>query len=193
MSNMGFLVMEFIDVISLEKISLRRNILKSFKIWLKQYTVSASESGIPRGYLFSEDGAGKSLSSMRSFNSWLDERARLTASETAFDFQLSDCVFCHMDLTRQNIILQGESIYLLGWEYAGFYPREFEKYTILFIGQKEDYNFAQDLTKALDSLYQKEGMKTEDEHIIGLLDRVYRNNLKYICMSTQKALMTHLN
>jgi hypothetical protein len=78
------------------------------------------------------------------------------------------------------------SFYLLDWEYAGFYPREFEKYCIVFIGQKEDYNYAYDLSNALDSVYQEVGKKIEDEHIIGLLDRVYRNNLKYsLCVYSE--------
>lgn len=41
--------------------------------------------GIPRGYLFSEDGAGKALDTIKSLNSWLDERARLSASEAGFN------------------------------------------------------------------------------------------------------------
>ncbi|OAX81501.1 hypothetical protein ACJ72_04159 [Emergomyces africanus] len=190
-SNIGYLVMEFIDGISLENIMLQENpevirnlaeAIHAFATKIPPDFPGPRNCGIPRGYLFSEDGAGKSLNSMKSLNSWLGERARLTTSETAFNFQLSDCVFCHMDLSRRNIILRNGFFYLLDWEYAGFYPREFEKYSILFIGQKEEegYNFAYNLSNALDSAYQKEGMKTEDGHIIGLLDRVYRNNLKYI-------------
>jgi Phosphotransferase enzyme family len=187
-SNVGYLVMEFIDGISLEKILLQehpeliRNLAEAIHAFATKVPPDfpgPRNSGIPRGYLFSEDGAGKPLSTMKDLNSWLGERARLTAAEPGFGFQLSDCVFCHMDLSRRNIIVQDEFFCILDWEYAGFYPREFERYCILFIGQKEDYNFAYDLTNALDSMYRKSGMKIEDEHITGLLDRVYRNNLIY--------------
>lgn len=61
--------------------------------------------GSPKGYLFAEDGAGRALDTIDKLNSWLDERA-LTTSEDKLDFQLADCVFCHMDLSRRNIILR---------------------------------------------------------------------------------------
>jgi serine/threonine protein kinase len=112
--NVGYLVMEFIDGISLENISrqerpdLIRNLaeaIHTFATKVQPDFPGPRNRGIPRGYLFSEDGAGKTLSMISSLSSWLDERARLTAYETGFNFQLSDCVFCHMDLSRRNIIL----------------------------------------------------------------------------------------
>jgi thiamine kinase-like enzyme len=187
-SNIGYLVMEFIDGIPLENSLLQEHpeIIQNLAEAIHAFATKVPPDfpgprnrGIPRGYLFSEDGAGKALSTINSLNSWLDERARLTASETGFNFQLSDFVFCHMDLSQRNIILQDKFFYLLDWEYAGFYPREFEKYCILFIGQKEDYDYAYLLSNMLDSVYREAGIKIKDEHIIGLLDRVYRNNLKY--------------
>ncbi|KAG6041480.1 hypothetical protein E4U41_004057 [Claviceps citrina] len=40
-----------------------------------------------------------------------------------------DLVFCHNDLSAQNIIVDPETLKIkaiIDWEYAGFYPREFE-------------------------------------------------------------------
>jgi hypothetical protein len=64
----------------------------------------------------------------------------------------------------------------LDWEFAGFYPRIFEKYSILCIGQKEDYQFAADLSKALDHLYEKAGVEANDERMIGFLNLLYRKH-----------------
>ncbi|GAD97280.1 hypothetical protein PMAA_102290 [Paecilomyces variotii No. 5] len=77
----------------------------------------------------------------------------------------------------RDIILSNGSFCLLDWEFAGFYPRVFEKYCILFIGQKEDYGYANDLADSLDSIYRKSGLDVDDEHLTGLLNRVYKNNL----------------
>lgn len=45
--------------------------------------------GMPRGYMFSEDGAVP-LNTMDRLNSWLDKRAILASSERKFSFQLTD-------------------------------------------------------------------------------------------------------
>lgn len=180
--------MEFVDGISLHNIELQEHpqliqnlaeAIHTFATKVPPDFPGPRNRGIPRGYLFSEDGAGQSLGTIKSLNAWLNERARLEPDKTGFNFQLSDCVFCHMDLSRRNIILRDGFFYLLDWEYAGFYPRELEKFCILFIGQKEDYSYAYGLSKALDSVYRKAGMEIDDEPIIGLLDQVYKNNLKY--------------
>lgn len=135
--------------------------------------------GMPRGYLFSEDGAGISLNTMDGFNSWLDRRAMLKGSEEKFNFQLTDCVFCHMDLCPRNIIVRDGGLCLLDWEFAGFYPRTFEKYSTLFNGQTGDGQFADDLAEALDLQYKNAGYEGSDERMIQLLDRIYRNNLRH--------------
>lgn len=186
-SEIGYLVMELIDGISLADLapfdeSLMQNLaqaLYDFKTKAEVDFPGPREHGIPRGYLFSENGAGEPLDSMEKLNLWLERRAQLTASERKFQFQLTDCVFCHLDLSYRNIILSNGSFCLLDWEFAGFYPRVFEKYCILFLGQKEDYRYAKDLADSLDSVYRKSGLNVDDQHLIGFLDRVYKNNLKY--------------
>nr|POE48616.1 serine/threonine-protein kinase d [Quercus suber] len=46
------------------------------------------------------------------------------------DAHLDDYVFCHNDLSQQNIVVDPETLKItaiLDWEYAGFYPAAFEK------------------------------------------------------------------
>ncbi|KAJ9266956.1 hypothetical protein DTO195F2_891 [Paecilomyces variotii] len=185
-SGIGYLLMEFIDGIPLVNFAPFDEAFQDLAEALYDFTTKAKadfpgprDRGIPRGYLFSEDGAGEPLDSMDKLNIWLDRRARLTGPEKRFQFQLDDCVFCHLDLSYRNIIKVDESFCLLDWEFAGFYPRVFEKYCILFLGQKEDYTYAKILADSLDSVYRRYGLNTDDQDLIGLLNRVYQNNLKY--------------
>jgi Choline/ethanolamine kinase len=109
----------------------------------------------------------------------MDERARLDKDELAFDFDLADCGFCHLDLVRRNIIMLPEgSFCLLDWEHAGFYPRVFETYCLRFIRQ-HDYSFSQELLEAFEQFSLKVENRDKLEHQIKMLDRVYRNNLRY--------------
>lgn len=84
-----------------------------------------------------------------------------------------------MDLSRRNIIVRDHHFYLLGWEFAGFYPRIFESYSIRFNGQKGDNQFAGDLSRALDLHYEKAGVEASEKRMIELLNRIYRNNERY--------------
>ncbi|KAI4130187.1 MAG: hypothetical protein LQ347_003485 [Umbilicaria vellea] len=187
-SGVGYLVMEFIEGISLENIPLHQYPDLIPRLATAIHTLAGRilpgppgprNGGIPRGYLFSEDGAGKSFSSITCLNSWFNERFRLRKDEPGFDFKLSDCVFCHLDLARRNIImLPDESFALLDWESAGFYPRVFETYCLRFVGQS-DYDFTQALLSALDNISPGPGDQEEKERYIRMLDRVFRNNLKF--------------
>jgi hypothetical protein len=70
------------------------------------------------------------------------------------------------------------SFCLLDWEHAGFYPKVFETYCLLFI-RKSDYDFSQELLEALENLSQKVENQDELERHVKMLDRVYRKNLRY--------------
>lgn len=185
-SNIGYIVMEFVEGISLEKIPLQDYLSLVQRLATTIYTLlqripadspGPINGGNPRGYLFSEDGAGTSLNTMTKLNQWLNERVLLDNNDkNGFDFNLSDCRFCHLDLTRRNIILCPDgSFCLLDWEHAGFYPAIFETYCILFTRQ-HDYKFSQEL---LDAFADLSTSRTEDEDVLKMLDRIYRNNLRY--------------
>ena len=140
-----------------------------------------ANGGTPRGYLFSDDGALEPIGSLTALNRWLNHRYRMKEGEAGFSFSISDCGFCHLDLARRNFVLlpDGCTFVLLDWEHAGFYPRVFEVYCILYVGIK-DFYFSQEFVKA----YKKRSVpKIEDgdelEQMIDMLDRVYRNNMRY--------------
>lgn len=179
--------MEFIDGTSLEKVSfhehpgLIQRLGKAIHGLFQQISVDfpgPRNGGIPRGYLFSEDGAGTTLNSMPKLNEWLNERLILGNDELGFDFDLSDCRFCHLDLSRRNIIMCPDgSFCLLDWEHAGVYPAVFETYCLLF-GRQFDYDFSQKLLDDFEHLVPNVDGQDKTWHI-ELLDRVYRNNMRY--------------
>ncbi|KAJ9210187.1 hypothetical protein DTO166G4_8199 [Paecilomyces variotii] len=191
MRNIGYIVMEFIEGTSLEKVQFHKHsglvqrLATAIHNLFQQMPVDSPgprNGGIPRGSMFSEDGAGTTLNTMAKLNQWLNERFLLEKDELGFNFDLSDCRFCHLDLTRRNIILCPDgSFCLLDWEHAGFYPTVFETYCLLFARQ-HDYEFSQELLEALDNLSPKTESHEELERHVQMLDRVYRNNLRY-CFS----------
>ena len=200
----GYIVMEFIDGISLDKIPfekirddgliepLARAVCHLFaKIRPRSLPVESTDDaegsagpangGVPRGYLFSEDGALEPINSVTSLNRWINQRYRLKNGETGFSFSISDCGFCHLDLARRNFVLlpDGCSFALLDWEHAGFYPRVFEVYCILFVGI-HDFYFCEEFVKGYKKYTTPEIKDGDDlERMIDMLDRVYKNNLRY--------------
>jgi Phosphotransferase enzyme family len=187
-SDVGYLVMEFMDGISLEKIPLHHHppsiqrlarAIHSLASKMASGPPGPRNGGIPRGYLFSEDGAGERFHSISGLNSWLNRRARLGKNELGFHFKMSDFSYCHLDLARRNmVLLPDQSFCLLDWEFAGFYPRVFEIYCLRFVGQG-DYAFTQALLAAFDDIHGEAEDQTEKECQVTMLNRVYRNNLKY--------------
>jgi serine/threonine protein kinase len=194
-SSIGYLAMEFIDGSSLMDLIIER---PGFELNSHQFerlamgihqlaTIMTPDfpgprgGGIPQGYLFSEDGAKTKFRDIESLNSWLNVRARLGEDGPRFKFELSDCIFCHLDLACRNIIvLQDGSFVLLDWANAGFYPKVFETYCLRFIAQNQphNYSFASSLLGALESISLWKTDKA-DEDLIFMLNRVFQNNLSY--------------
>lgn len=132
--------------------------------------------GIPRGYLFSEDGALTTFNTIPKLNQWMNKRLRAKDGDPGFEFTASECVFYHQDLARRNIIMRPDgSFCLVDWEHAGFYPRICAAYCLRFVGIF-DWEFANDLLEALEKLWPK----NENRNALPkMLDQVYRNNLRY--------------
>lgn len=89
------------------------------------------------GPLFTEDGAGPfhSYSDMIAwFNHKLEVSQRMNQAPInapRFDSR-SPLVFTHQDLCPRNVMLAHDgTLYLIDWEYAGFYPEWFEYTTML--------------------------------------------------------------
>jgi len=65
----------------------------------------------------------------------MNDKLNLKASDT------EEYVFCHNDLSQQNIILDPDTFEIkaiLDWEYAGFWPHYFEKEIFLRLGHSSN-------------------------------------------------------
>ena len=185
-SGKGYLVMEYLDGISLDRIpsdqhqALIPRLAKAINSLADRTwpgPPGPRNGGIPQGVLFSEDGALQKFTNMAEFNSWLNHRARLGQNQPFFHYKPSDLAFCHLDLARRNIVLlPDQSFGLLDWEHAGLYPRIFEHYCLRFAGRK-DYFFTQALMKALGGIFLEEPTGKDCE--LAMLNRIYGNNLRY--------------
>ncbi|EGD99326.1 hypothetical protein TESG_06593 [Trichophyton tonsurans CBS 112818] len=81
--------------------------------------------GIPRGTLWGDGGAKREFRSLEDVNDWVNKR--IEPIDETVDLTPYPLVLCHMDLCRRNMVLKkDESICLLDWGYAGFYPRFYE-------------------------------------------------------------------
>ena len=186
--RVGFIVMEYIRGVSLENVNLVEHeglvsrlaqALCNLFNRIPCESVGPANGGIPRGYLFSEDGALEPINTISMLNSWLNKRFRLKRDEAGFRFELPDCVFCHLDLARRNILLREDGTFtLLDWEHGGSYPRVFELYCIYYNGIK-DFNFCEELAKAYKRFLLSSEDECDIERDINMLDHVYKNNLRF--------------
>lgn len=76
------------------------------------------------------------------------------------------------------MLLPNDQFCLLDWEYAGFYPRAFEIYCLRFTAQS-DPDFYRSFLNVFEETFPWIEDLVEKERQIGMLNRVYRNNLKY--------------
>jgi hypothetical protein len=181
----AYIVMDFIEGVTLDGINCREHPGLIDRLALDMESLFSQipcgppgpiNGGIPRGYLFSEDGAFTTFNSIPKLNKWMNTRLRAKDGETKFDFTASECIFYHQDLARRNIIMRPDgSFCLVDWEHAGFYPRMCAAYCLRFVGIF-DYEFANDLLGALEKLWPK--TENRDE-LLKMLNRVYQNNLRY--------------
>lgn len=181
----AYIVMDFIDGVTLDEINCREHPGFIDRLALAIHSLFSqipcgppgpTNGGIPRGYLFSEDGAFTTFNSIPKLNKWMNTRLRAKDGEPRFEFTASDCVFYHQDLARRNIMMRPDgSFCLIDWEHAGFYPRMCAAYCLRFVGIF-DYDFANDLLEALEKLWPKNENR---DQLLRMLNRVYQNNLRY--------------
>ncbi|OBT73298.1 hypothetical protein VF21_08419 [Pseudogymnoascus sp. 05NY08] len=181
----AYIVMDFIEGVTLDEMNCREHPELIDRLALAMESLFSqipcgppgpTNGGIPRGYLFSEDGALTTFNTIPKLNQWMNKRLRAKDGEPGFDFMASECVFYHQDLARRNIILRPDgSFCLIDWEHAGFYPRICAAYCLRFV-RIFDWEFASDLLEALEKLWPK----TENrDDLLKMLNRVYQNNLRY--------------
>ena len=131
------------------------------------------EGGMPRGYIWAEDGASTSFDSAAEMENWLNSRLalypKLALEEpnwiAKLDLKSRKLVMCHTDLAPRNIILLDDgSICFIDWAFAGFYPYIFEIYALRSRSAFEP--IFSEILRWLPSLDQ------EDEEQLELLRRI---------------------
>lgn len=130
--------------------------------------------GIPRGYLWGDDGTKTAFHSVKDMNDWLNKRLELI--DKSIDLTPYPPVLCHLDLCRRNIILmEDNSICVVDWGHAGFYPRFFEATAISCYN--DDYLYGKSLLQAVSGGM---ALKDEEQHCMKLLMRARAASLRYI-------------
>jgi len=92
-----------------------------------------ANGGESYGYLWSDNGAGTSFTSIADMEYWLNKRLAMheLGTDTKLNLKSSKLFMCHTDLVPRNIMLLNDGgICFLDWAYAGFYPRFFEIYAL---------------------------------------------------------------
>ena len=85
--------------------------------------------GEPLGYIFGDDGAKTTFTSIEDMNVYMNKR--LKYRNDSIDLMTYPPVLCHGDICRRNIILETDgSLCFVDWGYSGLYPRFFELATL---------------------------------------------------------------
>jgi len=95
-----------------------------------------------------------------------------------FDLTDTEIVLCHLDATPRNILLKGDSVWLLDWASAGFYPRAFEYCAIrLNCGiNGQDSAYAIMLEDAISAI---EDLTSLERRQALLMQKVVGNNVQF--------------
>jgi aminoglycoside phosphotransferase len=119
--------------------------------------------GVPHGALWGDDASTEAFGSLEDLNRWLNER--LEPAGKAIDLRPYPLVLCHLDLCSRNIMItEGDTICLLGWGHAGFFPRFFEIAAASCVDDEDAY--AQDLLRAVRGVARP---TEKDQECVGLL------------------------
>lgn len=150
----------------------------------KSSTVGPLAGGEPQGYIWSEDGAGRTISTVRQLEDWLN--IRLATQRAQIILGSPELQFCHLDLAPRNFILKPNgSICLLDWAFAGFYPRVFEICCLNILRSTEPRFFDPLLT------YLSESDQIEEAQL-RLLLQVYSINQRFSFLDSSDDLFDSL-
>lgn len=130
------------------------------------------DGGEPKGPLWAPDNrAYEKFRSVDDLEAWFN-RALIKDSLT-IDLRQYPLSFCHLDLARRNILrVDNQTICLLDWATAGFYPRVVEIWNIE-VTNANDASYAKSLVRQLPCL-------SIEEHVTHwLLWCAYRRNMLY--------------
>ena len=106
-------------------------------------------------------------------NDWLNKRLRLIHKE--IDLRPYPLVLCHLDLCRRNIkVTEDNSICLLDWGHAGFFPLLFEYASIPRMN--DDSKYVNSIFQALQCV---RGLASPEQECVNLLKRARAASLRY--------------
>jgi hypothetical protein len=131
--------------------------------------------GKPQGYLWSDFGSRTIFRSIDDMNTWLNKR--LALRDKSIDLTSQKLVFCHLDLSRRNMImLPDRSICLVDFGCAGYFPRFFELVSLFHLNPRDaEYTepLLQAVTKQLD-------LSEEEQSLAALMHEVVAVNLRFL-------------
>ncbi|KAH7317276.1 hypothetical protein BKA65DRAFT_111966 [Rhexocercosporidium sp. MPI-PUGE-AT-0058] len=126
--------------------------------------------GVSSGILWSEHSEEPLLHTVEEMESWFNRRLR--KQDPKLRFNESVLVLCHLDIAPRNfLLLEDDSICLLDWASAGFYPRVFEECVIRITRGLRD-SFNEDALKLRD-LTEKEEVQ------INSMMQAYYNSVRF--------------
>ncbi|KAK2735609.1 hypothetical protein FQN55_002193 [Onygenales sp. PD_40] len=130
--------------------------------------------GMIQGYLWGDNGTRENISSVEDMNRWLNKRLKLI--NKTINLHPYPLVLCHLDLCRRNIkVTEDNSICLLDWGHAGFFPRFFETAALSCIN--DDWKYRDSLCGALKRAKE---LTDAEQECVGLLLRARAGSLRYI-------------
>ena len=132
--------------------------------------------GKPHGYLWGDHGAKTVFNSVEELNTYMNKRLKLR--NDSIDLASHPLVLCHLDLCRRNIILKddGESLCLVDWGSAGFYPRFFEVAMISCM-LPYDVPYEQPLLQEIERVIR---LTDEEKRLTQLIHYIRAANLRYL-------------
>ncbi|KAH8674407.1 kinase-like domain-containing protein [Tricladium varicosporioides] len=154
----GYIIMEYMQgrvLKSIEDPVLMKRIadILAYLTSIRGSTPGALGGGVSCGILWSEHSEEPFLHTVKDMENWFN--MRLKKQDPKLIFGTSELVLCHLDIAPRNILLlQDNSLCLLDWASAGFYPRVFEECVIRITRGLRDH-FNEDVLK-LGDLTEKE-------------------------------------
>lgn len=165
-----YTVMQFIEGETLNEVpwlsrglTQRKSILKQVAAGIDILRTLTSKApgpaggGSPVGDLFSTFGARRNFSDARELETWMDQKLALGRGGS-FAGKFDTLVMCHMDIALRNLVLNSDgNVWFLDWEWAGFYPAEFEIASLHPpYATKDDGQFCAELLWELDAVNKNE-------------------------------------
>ncbi|KAH6710813.1 hypothetical protein BKA61DRAFT_658652 [Leptodontidium sp. MPI-SDFR-AT-0119] len=172
----GYLVMEYIngdisDSVTSKQIDQLEKILSHFSTIQCQRPGPLLRPGVSRGILWEENGK-PTFETVEEMEQWLNFRIKGVGPKLVLGKY--PLVLCHLDLALRNIIwLKDNSVCLLDWATAGFYPRFFEICILRIMAGDAREGYETTLINRLKRL------PDDEEAQISLLECSFYNGIRY--------------